>query len=101
MDRLEQIVRAEERALNAVASAKEQARSILSEAKAESELIVSEAQAQARAEAELLRESKLIDSEREVGELAQHAATKMRDEIAIAESRIPKAVEAVVEELTR
>ena len=100
MDRLDQILHAEDRASKTIDAAREQARSLASETKSEADLIVATAEREAREEAERHKQSVRNETEREVEQASQQAAAEMRTHIAAAEDRIGDAVEAVIEELT-
>ena len=99
MDRLDQIVHAEERAAKAVEAAREQARTLMSEAKTESDLIRETARRKAHEAADAHVREVLLATEKEVQEAVHRSAADMRAEVGDAEKRLQDAVKVVVEEL--
>lgn len=99
MDRLDQILHAEERSSNTVESARDQARSLLREARAESELVLETAGREAREAATLARSRVLSDAERDAEALRGAEASKMRSLIEAAESRVDETVSSLVREM--
>lgn len=101
MEKLEQILHAEDRARRTMESAREQGDTLLREAAAESQLLVADAEKEARAEAHRLTVHRMDRARADAERVAQEAGARMREEIALAEHRIEAAAEAVAQELLR
>ena len=101
MEKLEQILHAEDRARRTVESAREQADTLVREATAESQLLVADAEKESRAEAHSLTVHRMDQARADAERVAQEAGGVMREEITQAEHRIDAAAEAVAQELLR
>jgi vacuolar-type H+-ATPase subunit H len=101
VDKLEQILHAEDRARRTVESAREQADTLMREAVAESQLLVADAEKESRAEAHRLMVQRMDQARADADRVGQEAGARMREEITLAEHRIDAAAEAVAAELLR
>jgi vacuolar-type H+-ATPase subunit H len=101
VEKLEQILHAEDRARRTVESAREQADTLMREAVAESQILVADAERDSRAEAHRLTVHRMDQARAGAERLAQEAGARMREEITQAEHRIDAAAEAVARELLR
>jgi vacuolar-type H+-ATPase subunit H len=101
VEKLEQILHAEDRARHTVESAREQADTLLREAAAESQILIADAEKEARGEAHRLTVHRMDEARADAERVAQDAGARMREEITQAEHRIDAAAEAVAQELLR
>jgi vacuolar-type H+-ATPase subunit H len=99
VEKLEQILHAEDRARRTIESAREQADTLLREAAAESQLNIAGAQKDAAEEAHRLTVHRMDQARADAERIAHDAGARMREEIAQAEHRIETAAEAVAREL--
>lgn len=96
MERLEEILHAEERARRTLSEARERASEIRREAVTEAERILGVSAREAQAEAETLEASVLNEADGEAARIAGHGETLLGEALARAESRFDDAVSAVV-----
>jgi len=96
MEKLEQIMRAEESTRRALTEAREHARSIRKEAAAEAELIVASGMREAEGEAVEVRASILREADAHAAEQEQAAETRLADVVQQAEAAFDDAVDALV-----
>lgn len=101
MDKLEQILHAEDRARRTVESAREQADTLMREAVAESQLLIADAEKESRTEAHRLTVQRMDQARADAERVGQEEGARMREEITHAEHRIDAAAEAVAAELLR
>jgi len=101
MEKLEQIMHAEEHARKAVETARERAASIVREAKVESQLAVSQAEREAAEETAAVRGRLITEAQEQAERLSQEHAVRMRNEMAKAEERIASTADTIAAELVR
>lgn len=99
MQKLEEILHAEEAARHAVASAHERAETIVRDALAEARRAMNEGHAQATADAGLIRAERLDAARAEAEQLHRAAEQEVAETIASARSKLAQAVAKVVGEL--
>jgi len=96
VEKLEEILKAEEAARHALSSARERAAEIRREAATDAELITGTAVRDATAEAETLASGILREAEAEAARIIAHGETSLGEVLATAESRFEMAVDAAV-----
>ncbi len=101
MQKLEEILHAEDSARYRLADAREQAQQIAREATAEAELIREESKREAAAEAALARELIVSEAGAKAESIRADAEQQLRSMLQAAEARTTRATEAVARELTR
>jgi len=101
MQKLEEILRAEETARHAVAAAREQGDALVRDAEARAREIVETARAEAADAAAKTRDEAVADAHAKAREIEAAAASKLTTDIADARGRIPHAADAALAELLR
>jgi vacuolar-type H+-ATPase subunit H len=100
MEKLEEILRAEEDARHLLHEAQDHAAEIERQAYADVERINTEAKASARRELAAVRKKVLASADEEAARIASHAERELGDVVRAADSRVDEAIEAVVSEIT-
>lgn len=100
MQKLEEILHAEDLARHAVAEAREQAQTILRDAAAEADLVTTSAKRKAAEKARKLHEKTLAAAEKDARAIESEAEAERSALVSRAEQRLPQAIDALVRELT-
>jgi vacuolar-type H+-ATPase subunit H len=101
MEKLEEILHAEERARHAVADARVRAREMRIEAAAEAELIMTAAQREAAEEAATIAATIMRQADAEAARIAADSENELAEFLRATEVRIERAVRAALEDLGR
>lgn len=99
MEKLEEILHAEERARHIVADARVRAREMRIESASDAELITTAAGREAAEEAATEAAAIMRDAESEAARIAAHSENELAEFLRGAESRMPRAVQAAFDEL--
>jgi len=99
MQKLEEILRAEEKARHLVVSAREKADALVRDAEATAKKIVDDARAEASDQARSLRERLLSEAEAQARAITQDSAASTEDVLDAARQRMKVAVAAALERL--
>lgn len=99
MDKLDQILRAEEAARHTVAEARERATAAVSDAEAQSRVAAEQLRATARAQAERIRRETLDTARHEADSLASASLSDLESSMHAARSGLADVVESIVREL--
>lgn len=100
MQKLEEILRAEEAARHTVASAKERATALVREAEAASKAIAEQTRADVAADAESLRHKEVAAAQKQASTLEAESADALESQLTAARQRIPQAVNAAISALS-
>jgi len=101
MQKLEEIMHAEDSARHRLVDAREQAQQIAKEAVAEAQLVRASVKREAAEAALAAREATVAEAEREADAIRAEADVQLGSLLVAAESRVPRAIEAVSRELMR
>lgn len=99
MQKLEQVLHAEEAARRVVADAHEKADTTVRSAEAEARSIVEDARRDAATQADEIRSAALADASREASGIAEGSTTRLEEDLVSAKQRLQGAVAAAVEML--
>lgn len=100
MQKLEEILQAEEAARHAVGAAKERAAALVAEAEAASRATADEARESAALEAAQIRADALARAAAQAARVESDALSGLDESISVARARIPAAVDAAVAAIT-
>jgi len=100
MEKLEEILHAEERARHVVADAKVRAREMRIESATEAELIMTAAQREAAEQAATEAAAIMREAEAEAARIAADSENELAEFLRKTEARIPRAVQAALDELS-
>ncbi|MDY0087710.1 MAG: hypothetical protein RBS78_04085 [Coriobacteriia bacterium] len=101
MEKLEEILRAEEQARHALADAKTRARELRIEAASEAEVLIAQAGREGSQQAAVVTDAIMREAEAEAGRIEAASGDELAEFLQVAQSRLPDAVHAVLDELGR